>query len=112
MFSYFKKSPLKVVISRTNQIDIVREIERKFKNLIEMASNEHQPSREFKLHAKTVLQTIKFSLEKYVFDGDIEDAMLEIGDYIVSYVSGYIKKYPATALKDIMKIKPCVQEFL
>ena len=107
MFSYFKSAHLKVVIARSIQLDIVREIEKKFQNLITITSKDHQPTRTFKLQAKAVLEEIKFSLEKYTFDDDVTDAILEIGDYVVYYVSGYTQKVPSTLMKNIIKSQPC-----
>jgi hypothetical protein len=106
MFSYFKSTHLKVVIARSIQLDIVREIEKKFQNLITISSKDHQPSRAFKLQAKAVLEEIKFSLEKYTFDDDVTDAILEVGDYVVYYVSGYTQKTPSTLMKNIIKSQP------
>ncbi len=95
------------MIARSIQLDIVREIEKKFQNLITISSKDHQPSRAFKLQAKAVLEEIKFSLEKHTFDDDVTDAILEIGDFVVYYVSGYTQKTPSTLLKDIMQSQPC-----
>ncbi len=114
MFSYFKPAHLKVVIARSTQLDIVKEVEKKFQNLITITSKDHQPSskgqqptRTFKLQAKAVLEEIKFSLEKYTFDDDVTDAILEVGDFVVYYVSGYTQKTPSTLLKDIIQSQPC-----
>ena len=107
MFSYFKSAHLKVVIARSIQLDILKEIEKKFQNLITIPSKDHHPSRTFKLQAKAVLEDIKFSLEKYTFDDDVTDAILEVGDFVVYYVSGYTHKIPSTLMKDIMQPQPC-----
>ena len=107
MFSYFKSAHLKVVIARSTQLDIVKEVEKKFQNLITITSKDHHPSRTFKLQAKAVLEEIKFSLEKYTFDDDVTDAILEVGDFVVYYVSGYTQKIPSTLMKDLMQSQPC-----
>ena len=103
MFSYFTSPRLKVVIARSTQVDIVKEIEKKFKDLIAFSSKDQQASNTFKLQAKSVLELIKFSLEKYAFDETVEDTILGIGDSVVSYVAGYTQIKPVPFVKDVMK---------
>ena len=101
MFSYFTSPRLKVVIAHSTQVDIVKEIEKKFKDLIALSSKEQQSSNTFKLQAKSVLELIKFSLEKYAFDENIEDTILGIGDSVVSYVAGYTQRKPINFMENI-----------
>jgi hypothetical protein len=104
MFSYFKAPQLKVVIAHSTQVDIVKEIEKKFKDLIVYSSKDQQTSNTsntFKLQAKSVLELIKFSLEKYAFDENIEDTILGIGDSVVSYVTGYTQRKPVRFMNNI-----------
>lgn len=63
----------------------------------------------FKIQAKKILEQIKFSLDRYTFDEDIIDAILEIGDYIVYYVSAFTQKKPADIIRDMVP-KPLRQE--
>jgi hypothetical protein len=91
------------VIARSTQVDIVKEIEKKFKDLIALTSKDQQTSNTFKLQAKSVLELIKFSLEKYAFDENIEDMILGIGDSVVSYVTGYTQKKPKDFATEIVR---------
>ena len=106
MFSYFKLAWQKVAIIRSAQLNIVREMEKSFEELILMTAKGQQASKEFRLQAKTVLEQVKFSIEKYEFDDDIIDAVLEIGDYIIYYISGYTKRKPSAILENMLNSQP------
>lgn len=106
MFSYFKLARQKVAIVRSAQLNIVRGMEKSFEELILMTAKGQQASKEFRLQAKTVLEQVKFSIEKYEFDDDIIDAVLEIGDYIVYYISGYTKRKPSAILENMLNSQP------
>lgn len=104
--NYFKTKAQKIEMDRQEQVFIVKEIEKNFHNLIMINNKEQEGSETFKLHAKNLLEKIKFSIERHSFDDDIIDAILEIGDFIVYYVSGYTRRNPMTIIKDISESKP------
>lgn len=102
MFPYLRLSRLKVVIARPIQLEIMQEIEKNFQKLILKTPQDEQAFKAFKMQAKKILEQIKFSLDRHTFDEDIIDAILEIGDYIVHYVSGFTQRKPVDIMRDMM----------
>jgi hypothetical protein len=103
MFFYFTSPRLKVVIAHSLQVDIAKEIEKKFKDLTALSSKDHQALKTFKVQAKSILELIKFSLEKYMFDENVEDTILKLGDSVVSFVVGYTQKNAKGFLTEIVR---------
>ncbi len=103
--NYFRTKPQKIKVDREEQVLIVKEIEKNFHTLIMINHKEHGSSETFKLQAKSLLENIKFSIERHSFDDDIIDAILEMGDFIVYYVSGYTRRNPMAIIKDISESK-------
>lgn len=103
--NYFKSKPQKIEVDRQEQVLIVKEIEKSFHNLIMINHKEQGSSDTFKQQAKSLLENIKFSIERHSFDDDITDAILEMGDFIVYYVSGYTRRNPMAIIKDISEPK-------